>query len=152
MGLGMGELFDPISGTPTGTLEQFYKIIVTLIFFSINGHYLVVHGFVRTFEVVPPGGASLAVIAGDRVVPFFGTLLVSSVQIALPVFGALVLTDLALALVSRAVPQLNVLVVGFPLKIGVGLVALIAAMPLMTSFIGATLGRALVDVNALVVH
>ncbi|MEX2032323.1 MAG: flagellar biosynthetic protein FliR [Dehalococcoidia bacterium] len=152
IGFGIGQVFDPISGTPTGTLEQFYRILITLIFFAINGHYLVIQGFLRTFEVVPPGQASLAVIAGDRVIPFFGTLIVSSVQIALPVFGALVLTDLALALVSRTVPQLNALVVGFPLKIGVGLVALVASMPLMTAFIGATLGRALVDVNALVVR
>lgn len=152
MGLGMGQVFDPMSGAPTGTMEQFYRVIVTLVFFAINGHYLVVHGFLRTFEVAPAGTATLDVIAGDRVIPFFGTLLVSAVQIALPVFGALVLTDLALALVSRAVPQLNVLVVGFPLKIGVGLVALAAAVPLMTAFIGATLGRALVDMNALVVR
>jgi len=152
IGFGMSQLLDPISGAPTGTLEQFYKILITLIFFAINGHYLVVQGFLRTFEVVPAGTAGLDVIAGDRVIPFFGTLLVSSVQIALPVFGALILTDLVLALVSRAVPQLNVLVVGFPLKIGVGLVALVAAMPLMTAFIGATLGRSLVEVNGLVVR
>lgn len=152
IGFGIGQVFDPITGTQTGTLEQFYRILITLIFFAINGHYLVIQGFVRTFEIVPAGEASLSSIAGDQVVPFFGTLLVSAIQIALPVFGALVLTDLALALVSRTVPQLNALVVGFPLKIGVGLVALVAAMPLMVAFIGATMGRALVDVNALVVR
>lgn len=152
IGFGIGQVFDPITGTQTGTLEQFYRILITLIFFGINGHYLVIRGFVRTFEIVPAGEASLSSIAGDQVVPFFGTLLVSSIQIALPVFGALVLTDLALALVSRTVPQLNALVVGFPLKIGVGLVAMVAAMPLMVAFIGATMGRALVDVNALVVR
>ncbi len=152
IGFSIGEVFDPITGGQTGAMEQFYRILIALIFFAINGHYLVIQGFLRTFEVVPPGEATLAVVAGDRVIPFFGTLIVSAVQIALPVFGALVLTDLALALVNRTVPQLQALVVGFPLKIGVGLVALVAAIPLMTAFIGATLGRALVDVNALVVR
>jgi len=152
IGFGIGQVFDPMTGAPTGTMEQFYRILIALIFFAINGHYLVIQGFLRTFEVVPPGEATLSAIAGDRVIPFFGTLLVSAVQIALPVFGALVLTDLALALVNRTVPQLHALVVGFPLKIGIGLVALVAAMPLMTAFIGATLGRALVDVNGLVVR
>ncbi|MEX1022287.1 MAG: flagellar biosynthetic protein FliR [Dehalococcoidia bacterium] len=152
IGFGIGQVFDPFTGTQTGTMEQFYRVVIALVFFAINGHHLVIRGFLRTFEVVPPGEASLAVIAGDRVIPFFGTLLVAAVQIALPVFGALVLTDLAMAIVSRTVPQLNALVVGFPLKIGVGLIVLVAAMPLMTSFIGATFGRALVDVNAMVVR
>ncbi len=152
IGFSMSQVFDPITGQQTGTMEQFYRVLITLIFFAINGHYLVIQGFLRTFEVVPPGRATLAVIAGDRMIPFFGTIIVSAVQIALPVFGALVLTDLALALVNRTVPQLHALVVGFPLKIGVGLVALVAAMPLMTAFIGATLGRALVDVNGMVVR
>lgn len=152
MGFGIGQVFDPISGQMSGTLEQFYRVIITLVFFAINGHYLVVMGFLATFEVVPPGEATLAVIAGDRVVPFFGTLLVSAVQIALPVFGALVLTDLALALVNRTVPQMNALVVGFPVKIGVGLIVLGASMPMLVAFLGATMGRALVDVNSLVVR
>ena len=152
MGIGIGQVFDPISGQMSGTLEQFYKVLITLVFFAINGHYLVVMGFLATFEVVPPGQATLAVIAGDQVVPFFGTLIVSAIQIALPVFGALVLTDLALALVNRTVPQMNALVVGFPVKIGVGLIVLGASMPMLVSFLGATMGRALVDVNSLVVR
>jgi flagellar biosynthetic protein FliR len=149
MGFGLGEIFDPLTGVQTGALEQFYKMLVTLIFFAMNGHYLVIQGILHTFEVIPPGTGDLSVIAGDRVAPFFGALLVTSIQIALPVFGALMLTDLAMALVGRTVPQLNVLVVGFPVKIGVGLVTLVAAMPLMTTFISATLGRALMDVNGL---
>ena len=152
MGFGIGQVFDPISGQMSGTLEQFYKVLITLVFFAINGHYLVVMGFLATFDVVPPGQATLAVIAGDQVVPFFGTLIVSAIQIALPVFGALVLTDLALALVNRTVPQMNALVVGFPVKIGVGLIVLGASMPMLVSFLGATMGRALVDVNSLVVR
>lgn len=152
MGFGIGQVFDPISGQMSGTMEQFYRVVITLVFFAINGHYLVVMGFLRTFEVVPPGTATLSAVAGDRVIPFFGTLLVSAVQIALPVFGALILADLSMAVVNRAVPQMNALVVGFPIKIGVGLLVLGASMPMMVSFLGATMGRALVDVNSLVVR
>lgn len=152
MGFGIGQIFDPMSGQMSGTIEQFYRVVITLVFFAINGHYLVIMGFLRTFEVVAPGDATLSAVAGDRVVPFFSTLLVSSVQIALPVFGALVLTDLAMALVNRTVPQMNALVVGFPVKIGVGLLVMGASMPMMVAFLGATMGRALVDVNSLVVR
>ena len=42
-------------------------------------------------------------------------------EIAAPVLVALVITDAAFGLVARAVPQMNVFVVGMPAKILVGL-------------------------------
>ncbi|MCK9493892.1 MAG: flagellar biosynthetic protein FliR [Dehalococcoidia bacterium] len=152
IGFNIGQIFDPMTGAMSGTMEQFYRVVITLVFFAINGHYLVIMGFLRTFDAIPPGEATLGVVAGDRVIPFFGTMIVSAVQIALPVFGAVILADFAMAVANRAVPQMNALVVGFPVKIGVGLLVLGASMPMMVSFLGATMGRALVDVNALVVR
>lgn len=151
VGFGLGGVFDPLSGAQSGALEQFYRIFVTLIFFAMNGHYLVIRGLIQTFETVPPGTADISLIAGARVVPFFASLFVAAVQIALPAMAALLLTDLALALVGRTVPQLNVLVVGFPVKIGVGLMVLAASMPLTMLFVSSVFGRALVDVNRLLV-
>lgn len=148
MGFGLASVFDPLTGQQSGTLEQFYRVFVALIFFAINGHYLVIASLLHTFEVVPPGTADLTVIAGDRVVPFFLSLFVAAVQIALPALGALMLTDLAMALVGRTVPQMNVLIVGMPAKIGVGLLVLVAAIPFMTSFISNVMGRSLMDVNS----
>ncbi|MEX2446359.1 MAG: flagellar biosynthetic protein FliR [Dehalococcoidia bacterium] len=150
MGFGMGSVFDPFTGVQTGALEQFYRVVVMLTFFSINGHYLVVRGLLHTFEVVPPGDADLSLIAGDRVVPFFVALFAAAVQVALPAVGALLLTDVAMALVGRTVPQMNVLVMGFPVKIGVGLLVIAASLPLMTSFMSRVFGSALVDANRLV--
>ncbi|MPZ98548.1 MAG: hypothetical protein GEU80_04265 [Dehalococcoidia bacterium] len=151
MGFGVGAVFDPLSGAHVGTLDQFYRVVVTLVFFAVNGHYLVIQGLLHTFEVVPPGSADLTLIAGERVVPFFAALFVTAVRIALPVMGALMLTELAMVLVGRTVPQMNVLVESFPAKIGVGLLVMAASMPLMVAFIGAVFGRALIDVNRFLV-
>lgn len=150
-GFGVSAVLDPLTGAQTGMLEQFYRLLVTLLFFAINGHYLVVRSLLHTFEVVPAGHADLSVIAGDRVVPFFSSLFSAAVQIALPAFGALILADIAMAFVGRSVPQLNVLVAGFPVKIGVGLLTLSASMPLVVAFLSTFLGRALVDVNGFLV-
>jgi flagellar biosynthesis protein FliR len=120
-------------------------------FFAVNGHYLVIAGLMNTFEVVPPGTADLTLIAGDRVVPFFGALLVVAMRVALPVTGALLLTDLILGLVGRTVPQMNVLIVGFPVKVGVGVLALAASVPLVTTLIGGVFNETLVDVNGFLV-
>jgi flagellar biosynthetic protein FliR len=152
MGFSIGQVFDPLTGGQVATVDQFYRIVATLVFFAVNGHYLVIQALLQTFDVVPAGSADLALIAGDRVVPFFTTLFIVALRISLPVVGALILTDLALALVGRTVPQMNVLVVGFPVKIGVGLLVMAASMPLMTSFMGSVFGRMLLDVNGFLVR
>jgi flagellar biosynthetic protein FliR len=151
VGFGLGQVVDPLTGAQSGTFEQFYRIVVTLMFFAVNGHYLVIAGLMNTFEVVPPGTADLTLIAGDRVVPFFGALLVVAMRVALPVTGALLLTDLILGLVGRTVPQMNVLIVGFPVKVGVGVLALAASVPLVTTLIGGVFNETLVDVNGFLV-
>jgi flagellar biosynthetic protein FliR len=147
IGFGLHGVIDPLTGSQSSVLNQFYRMVVTLIFFAVNGHYLVITGLLQTFEVVPTGTADLTLIAGDRVVPFFTSLFVVAIRIALPVMGALMLTDLAMGLVARTVPQMNVLVVGFPVKVGVGLFVLALAMPLTVALMASTFGSALPQVN-----
>ncbi len=151
MGFAISEVFDPFTGGRIATIDQFYRIVSTLVFFAVNGHYLVIQSLLQTFDVVPAGSADLTLIAGERVVPFFTALFIVALRISLPVVGALLLTDLALSLVGRTIPQMNLLVVGFPVKIGVGLLVMAASMPLMTAFMGAVFGRALLDVNGFLV-
>lgn len=62
------------------------------------------------------------------------------VRIALPVVAALFLTDVALGIVARAVPQINVFFVGFPLKVGLGVLLLAVVMPAFVVFIAGVLG------------
>ena len=147
IGFGLSGVIDPLTRSQAGVLNQFYQLVVTLIFFAVNGHYLVITGLLQTFEVVPPGTADLTLIAGDRVVPFFTALFVVAIRIALPVMGALMLTDLAMGLVARTVPQMNALIVGFPMKVGVGLFVLALSMPLTVALMGSVFGSALPQVN-----
>lgn len=149
MGFGIGQIFDPISGVQMASMTQFYRLLVTLVFFGIGGHHIVIVGLVQTFETVPPGSADLSLIAGDRVVPFFAALFVIAMRIALPVTGALLLTDLAMGLVARTVPQMNVLVVGFPLKIGAGVLVLAISIPLLVTFMGGVFNSALPDAQSI---
>ena len=147
MGFGVGQLFDPLGGAQMESITVYYRLIVTLVFFAVNGHHIVVAALIDTFRVVPPGGADLTLIAGENVIPFFAALFTIAIRIALPVLGALVLTDLAMGLVARTVPQMNVLVVGFPLKIAAGVLILAASVPLLTGFVGGVFNSSALDLN-----
>jgi flagellar biosynthetic protein FliR len=70
------------------------------------------------------------------VLGFSSQIFVLAIKISAPVMVSIFLVDLALALVSRAAPQMNILVVGFPLKIGVGFLFLGLIFSLMARYIG----------------
>jgi flagellar biosynthetic protein FliR len=95
-----------------------------------------VRGLARTYDVVPldkvPSLASL--VAG--VDTAFVAIFTSAIQVAGPVVLAMVLTDAAFGLVSRVVPQLNVFGVGFPAKVAVGLLLIVASLPFVSGWIG----------------
>lgn len=73
----------------------------------------------------------------------FASLFGVAIKIAAPVVAAVFLADLALAIMARVVPQMNVLIVGFPLKLGVGLVGTAVALPVAIALTRDLLG----DIN-----
>ncbi|MEO8538495.1 MAG: flagellar biosynthetic protein FliR [bacterium] len=143
MGFGLGAVFDPITGAEFGVFDQFYSLLVTLVFFSINGHYLVVQTLAETTKAVPLGTFNPFIVTPDGIAGLIAGLTVTAVRLAMPVMAALVLTDLGMGLASRTVPQMQVLVVGAPIKILVGLLVLGAALPATVTLLHGVLGESL---------
>ena len=143
MGFGLGGVFDPITNQDHGTFDQFYLLLITLVFFSINGHYMVIQALAETLRAVPLGTFDPGSFSGSAIAPLMAGLTVTAVRIAMPVMAALFLTDLGMGFVARTVPQMQVLVVGAPIKIIVGVIVLGASLPatmqLMNGVINTTL-------------
>lgn len=129
MGFGMGAVMDPITGAEFGTFDQFYALLVTLVFFTINGHHLVIQVLAETTRAVPLGSFDPFSLQVSGVTTLIAGLTVTAVRMAMPVIAALFLTDLGLGFVARTVPQVQVLVVGAPIKIVLGVIVLGAALP-----------------------
>jgi flagellar biosynthetic protein FliR len=70
-------------------------------------------------------------------------LTVTAVRLAMPVMAALTLTDVGMGIVSRTVPQMQVLIVGAPIKIGIGVLVLGAALPATMTLMNGVLGSSL---------
>jgi flagellar biosynthetic protein FliR len=143
MGFGLGAVFDPITGAEFGTFDQFYSLLVTLVFFSINGHYLVVQTLAETTKAVPLGTFDPLGLTPNGLASLMAGLTVTAVRLAMPVMAALMLTDLGMGLASRTVPQMQVLIVGAPIKIVVGILVLGAALPATVSVLHGVLGSSL---------
>jgi flagellar biosynthetic protein FliR len=124
IGFSAASLFDPLTASPTGALEQFYSLLSMVLFLSINGHHWLILALTRTFSLMPLGTFALDELTIERLVVLTNATFVAAVRIALPVAGALLLTDVGLGLIARAVPQVQVFFLGMPLKMGLGFVVL----------------------------
>ena len=80
--------------------------------------------------MLPLGGIHLSAGVGEGIIDMTAQVFFMAIQISAPVITALFLTSLALGIVARTVPQMNVFIVGFPLKIGVGVAMIMITLPL----------------------
>ena len=109
-------MYDPFSNAASSPIGRLYQMMAITILFVIDGHLMLVRGLLASFEAAPLGGLQLDSVAAF-LVRDVTTFFVAAVQIAFPMLAALFLAEVALGLLSRAAPQLNILVIGFSAKI-----------------------------------
>lgn len=136
MGFAMMSVLDPMTGTSETVTAQFFYQCAILMFLSMNGHLFLLWGLSESFRLVPPGGLFITPALADSILAFSAQLFVLAIKISAPVVASLFLVDLALAIVSRAAPQMNVIQIGFPLKVGVGFLFMTLTLTALTHFIG----------------
>lgn len=122
MGFSMINVVDPQSGANVSIMEQLAYWVALLVFLAMNGHHIMLLSLVDSFDLVQPGAFIFQRIMVDKVL-FLGTqMFVLAIKIGAPVIAALLFTSVAFGLTAKFSPQMNVMIVAFPLKIVVGLV------------------------------
>lgn len=127
LGFGVAQLIDPTTRGQAPLLGTILNMAAVLLFFAIGGHRLLLKGLAFSLYAVPPG-SSLSGIPLRLLIEQFGAMFVNAMLVAGPVVIVVLLVDVALAIMSRTLPQMNIFIVGLPLKILVGLVVLAIAM------------------------
>jgi flagellar biosynthetic protein FliR len=130
MGFSLGGVLDPMLSAQGSTVERFYGLLAATVFFAVDGHHQMVLGLAQSFHLVPLGSSAMGLVALDRFTYLSAGMFASALRIALPLAGTLALVDVGLGLLGRAVPQLNLLLLGMPMKVLVGILLMAATMPL----------------------
>lgn len=142
-GLDLPQAIDPLSQQQTPIFGQFYNLVLMALLFTSGGVLVIVEGFLKSFQAVgttlpPMTLSSLSqTITGD-VATFFA----AAVEIAAPVIVVLFGTQILLALLAKAVPQINVFVFGMPLQIVVALIGVGVAIVALPNDVINMVGRA----------
>jgi flagellar biosynthetic protein FliR len=149
MGLGFANTIDPQNGRSTPALGQFFSVMLTLLFLSVDGHLVLVELLVKSYQTMPPG----TWLAADRlkqIALFGGYAFLAGMLLALPVGFLLLCLNLVVGMVSRAAPALNLFSVGLPASLAVGVIALAVAFPAMGDYMLVIIREALAATQALV--
>lgn len=140
IGFGMVNVLDPHYGGQIPLMGQFLNVLAVLVFFSINGHHEVLRAFADSYELIPIGGAAWDGAVAEVAVRAVAAMFLLGVRIAAPVMAAALLTDVALGIVNRAVPQINVFITGYPIKIFLGVLVVAVALPVYVEVLGVVFG------------
>lgn len=130
MGFGVVNVMDPVSNIQVPVTSNLYFIMSMLLLLLMNGHHMLIKTIFDSFTTLPLGTVVFDASLADGLIAVFGTVFVTGFKIAAPVVAAILITDVALGTISRMVPQLNIFVIGMPLKISIGLIILLITMPM----------------------
>jgi flagellar biosynthetic protein FliR len=145
IGYSFGSLVDPVSGNNSSVLSNLYAMLGVAVFVAIDGDSWVIQGLARTYDAVPLLSAPSLASATQGVQLAFAGILPAALMVAAPVLLAVVLTDAALGVVTRVVPSLNVVSIGFSAKIAVGLTVMAASLPFVAGWVGDQLQQSVTD-------
>ncbi|MDM5246952.1 MULTISPECIES: flagellar biosynthetic protein FliR [unclassified Lysinibacillus] len=138
MGFAIANIIDPQTGAQSPLIGQFFNTLALLFLLAIDGHHMILDGIYYSYQFLPMD-QGFPNFANDNYVEFIITTFTSvfaiAFQMAAPVVATLFLVDLALGITAKTVPQLNIFVVGFPIKIGVSLLVLFTMMAVMVQVI-----------------
>jgi flagellar biosynthetic protein FliR len=143
MGFAIVNVIDPITSQQVSILAQFKFIMAMLIFFLLDGHHMMLQAIVSSYKLVPLGQAMFQFSLHTEIAKLITGIFVIAIKLGAPVMATLILTDVGLGVISRTVPQMNIFIVGFPLKIALGLFFMAAALPIF----GVVFRKALMMIN-----
>lgn len=140
VGFAMMTMFDPGTNSNVTFLERILYWFSTIVFFLIDGHHMLIRALVESFNVIKLGAFFLNQEGIKHVINVFIQYFYISIKIAVPIVFIILITDLTLGLVARTVPQLNIMILGLPIKILVGLTAFVFALPLFLKVLNSAFG------------
>jgi flagellar biosynthetic protein FliR len=136
MGFGIVSALDLERGGQAPVMGTFLHLLALVLFLEMGGHHSVLGGYWESLRLIPAGTFAFGKGIGDLAVATFGGMFLVALKMSLPVGAALFLATLGLGVIARTVPQINVFIVGLPLKVLMGSVMMWLALPLYVRLAG----------------
>lgn len=131
IGFGVVHILDPQTNIQIPLVGNFNNVLAMVFFFAMDGHHTLIKLLLYSFEALPLGKASISADIVHPLLEMFVEFFVLGFKMAVPAIAAALLAEVVFGVLVRVIPQMNVLVVGLPFKILIGLVVLSLAIPVL---------------------
>lgn len=134
IGFGIVNVYDAQNNTQIPMMGNLLNIILLMVFFGVNGHHRLIEILYLTFDRLPVGNLGFDPNIGITVVEIFAMSFMLGVMVALPIIASGIVLEFAFGMLMRTVPQLNMFVVGIPIKMLLGFLMVFMLIPVFVNF------------------
>ncbi|WP_034537448.1 flagellar biosynthetic protein FliR [Carnobacterium inhibens] len=129
VGFSMGAVYDPSMGINVSYYGKIYYWLSMCVFYMTNLHHIVIKSLVQSFQYMPISSTNIGSFGVEGMMKLLGIIFELAFNLAAPMIIVALLTEVILGLISRSVPQINVLILGMPLKIVASFVIMLILLP-----------------------
>ncbi|CAD7289621.1 Flagellar biosynthetic protein FliR [Campylobacter majalis] len=149
MGFSMASVLDPQTGTNSPVIANVINMMALLTFLIFDGHHLLVQFFAVSLEYIPLGDFYPRYGVLSYSLKTFTNLFIFGFVLAFPIIALSLLSDLIFGMLMKTMPQFNLLVVGYPIKVTIGFVVLIVILSAVMKIFTTLMMRVINDLPAL---
>ena len=140
-GFAITNILDPQSGTQVSILSNMAYLMAMVLFLVLNGHHILLNALRESFEIIQVGGLNLSRHMLPELVKHMGEMFIIGIKIGAPAIAALIFAKVVFGLVTKLIPQMNIMIVAFPLQIVIGLLFFGISLRLLLVFMEKFLGN-----------
>ena len=120
-GFAITNILDPQSGIQISIFANMAYLVAMVIFLLLNGHHILLAAVKESFDTVNIGYVGLHGQMLERMVDLSADMFANAIKIGAPAIAALLFTKVAFGLITKLMPQMNIMIVAFPVQIVIGL-------------------------------
>ncbi|MFM2485109.1 flagellar biosynthetic protein FliR [Celerinatantimonas yamalensis] len=119
--LGFASMVDPTNGQNSPVIGQFYLLLGTLVFLSLDGHLQLIRLITMSFQTLPIGESGLSSLDFEQIAAWYSQLFYAALAMTISAIVSMLLINIAFGVMTRAAPQLNIFSIGFAVSMLFGL-------------------------------
>lgn len=136
MGFADAGVIDPTTGEDSSeSIPMLYQMVFVVLFLSVGGHHILLRLIEHSYEVFPPGQSVALLDLVDVIVQAGSTMLVLALKLGAPILAGFLLVSVILGVLARVMPEMNILMASFPMRVTAGMVLSLVVLGTMKSFV-----------------
>ncbi len=135
MGMTMANILDPMTGDSARPLGSLLEMLFILLFLAANGHHLFLLIIMKSYVAFPVSTVPTIGVLTTGVITAGSAMLIAGLRLAAPMLAAFLVLMVALALLARLVPEMNILFISMPVRLGLGLLMAGTFLPFVNGYV-----------------